>query len=112
MRRCYVQGRSQRAVPENAHGRFQPQFFFKSALSVSSTVCYHSITVLKLIFQILLAVVVFRLIGSLIGKARGGKRKASFSRAQQPDPVEDQEYDKLTPYEIEDAQYEEIPKQN
>jgi hypothetical protein len=71
--------------------------------------------VLKLIFQILLAVLVFRLIGSVVGKFRGGnKRKASFSRAQQPqpDPVEDQTYDNLTPYEIEDAQYEEIPKQN
>ncbi|MCK5619454.1 MAG: hypothetical protein KAJ17_08640, partial [Candidatus Krumholzibacteria bacterium] len=89
-------------------------FLSKSALSVSAAVCYLSSTVLKLIFQILLAVVVFRLIGSLIGKSRGGKRRASFSRAQQaqPDPVEDHEYDKLTPYEIEDAQYEEIPKQN
>jgi hypothetical protein len=67
--------------------------------------------VLKLILQVLLAILVFRLIGSLFGLFRGGgKRKTAFQRSGKSDEVEQPDYSEITPYDIEDADYEEIPK--
>jgi hypothetical protein len=67
---------------------------------------------LKIILQVLFLVLVFRLVGSLIGLFRGGsKRKTSFSPSESQDAVDKPDYSEITPYEIEDAEYEELPKQ-
>jgi hypothetical protein len=56
---------------------------------------------------------IFRLIGSVVGWFRGGeKRGRSFSRSPQPDSVDKPDYNELTPYDIEDADYEELPKKD
>ena len=68
---------------------------------------------IKIIFQVILAIFVFRLIGSLFGLFKGrGDRSAKVRSAPVPDSVKNNEYDALTPYEIEDAEYEELPKRD
>jgi hypothetical protein len=68
---------------------------------------------LKVILQVLLLVLVFRMVGSLIGFFRGGsKRKNAFSRSDTRDSVDKPDYSEITPYEIEDAEYEELPRQD
>jgi len=69
--------------------------------------------VLKLILQVLLAILVFRLIGSLFGMfRRGGKGREAFERGRESQAVDNPEYKDLTPYDIEDADYEDLPKQD
>lgn len=41
---------------------------------------------------------------------RGTRRRDSVENAQERDPVDRPDYSELTPYEIEDAEYEELPK--
>lgn len=68
---------------------------------------------IKVILQVLLAVLIFRLIGSLVGLFRsGGKKGKTFSRSPDREPMDSPNYDELTPYEIEDADYEELPKRD
>jgi hypothetical protein len=67
--------------------------------------------VFKVILQILLAVLIFRVLGSVVGFFRGdNKRKQTFSRPNHRDSMDPPNYEKLTPYPIEDADYEELPK--
>ncbi len=66
---------------------------------------------IRAIIQIILAIFVFRLVGSLVGLFK--KRSGSGSRVESADDqaeVKGDSYDKITPYEIEDAEYEELPK--
>jgi hypothetical protein len=68
--------------------------------------------VLKLIIQLLLAVLIFRLVGSVVGRIRGGqKRRAAFDRSPKSGAAETSDYKDLSPYEIEDAEYEDLPRQ-
>jgi hypothetical protein len=64
----------------------------------------------KLIIQILLAILLFRIIGSAVGWLRG-KSGAAFKEHPQNDPVDAPDYSEITPYDIEDAEFEELPKQ-
>ncbi len=67
---------------------------------------------LKFFFSIIMAILAFRLIGSFLGKIRGGGRKRpSVHGSPGPDAVDDTAYKDLTPYDIEDADYEDLPKQ-
>ena len=70
---------------------------------------------LGLILRVLLAILAFRIIG---GAVRSLQRRGSGSRKapdRQPeegaDRVRRSEYKDLTPYEIEDAEFEEFPRQ-
>jgi hypothetical protein len=66
---------------------------------------------IKIILQVILAIVVFRLIGSLFGLLRGrDNRSAKVGARPDPHSVKNDGYDDLTPYDIEDAEYEELPK--
>jgi hypothetical protein len=69
--------------------------------------------VLKLIVQVLLAIIVFRLLGSLVGmfRSRDGNR-AKFEGSRPNETVDHADYRELTPYEIEDAEYEDLPKRD
>ena len=68
---------------------------------------------LRFILTAILAFFAFRLIGSAFGLfGRGGQRRAAFDRSQSRDGVEKPDYKDLTPYDIEDAEYEELPKRD
>jgi hypothetical protein len=65
---------------------------------------------IKLFLQILLVFFVFRLVGSLLGLFRG--RSAKIGSKSDTPSRKDKAYNDLTPYEIEDAEYEELPKRD
>ncbi len=68
---------------------------------------------IKIILQAILAIVIFRLIGSVFGLFRGkGKKTSKVGSSPDRESVKTNEYDDLTPYEIEDAEYEDIPKRD
>jgi hypothetical protein len=66
---------------------------------------------IKVILQVILAIVLFRLIGSLVRLFRGRDNRSDKVGAR-PDPqsVDNGGYEELTPYDIEDADYEELPR--
>jgi hypothetical protein len=68
--------------------------------------------VLQLIFRLLLALVAFRLIGGFLGRLRKPKRsKPRGPKVTSRDPNREVDpYRDLTPYEIEDAEYEDLPR--
>jgi hypothetical protein len=67
---------------------------------------------LKFFFTLILAILAFRLFGSFFGKIRGGGRqRSSVDGSPGRDAVDDTAYKDLTPYDIEDADYEDLPKQ-
>jgi hypothetical protein len=68
--------------------------------------------VFQVILKILFVVLFMRLFMSLFNLFRGnGPQKRSFSTKTGQDRVKNPDYDHLSPYEIEDAEYEEIPKE-
>lgn len=66
------------------------------------------------IFRLLLAIIAFQLIGGLVRSVRRGKRKSRSRPRMDADRGDDRknvdQYRDLTPYEIEDAEFEELPK--
>ena len=67
---------------------------------------------LKFFGSIILAILAIRLLGSFFGMFRGGGRKrSSVDGSREPDSVDNAAYKDLTPYDIEDADYEDLPKQ-
>jgi hypothetical protein len=69
--------------------------------------------VLKFLFTAILAILTLRLFGSLAGLfGQGRKRRSTFDRSQAGTGVEKNDYRDLTPYEIEDAEYEDLPKRD
>jgi hypothetical protein len=69
--------------------------------------------VLRFIVTAILAFFIFRLIGSLFGLfGRGRSRRPEFDRSRSKGGVDRPDYKDLTPYDIEDAEYEELPKQD
>lgn len=68
---------------------------------------------LRLIIQVLLAVIVFRLVGSVVSMFRHrGRERGVFEGGGDPDRMDRPDYRELTPYEIEDAEYEDLPKRD
>lgn len=68
---------------------------------------------LKFFFSIILAILAFRLLGSFFGVFRdGGRKRSSVDGSSGRDAVDDTAYKDLTPYDIEDADYEDLPKQD
>jgi hypothetical protein len=68
---------------------------------------------IKIILQVVMAFIIFRLIGSVFGLFRGhGANTGNVGSSQGRESVHTREYDDLTPYEIEDAEYEELPKRD
>lgn len=68
---------------------------------------------LKLIVQVLLAILVFRLVGSLVAMFRKrGNERAAFEGSRAKESVDQADYKDLTPYDIEDAEFEELPKRD
>jgi hypothetical protein len=69
---------------------------------------------LGFIFRLLLAIIAFQIIGGLIRSVRRRGQQSKRREARGPDgsadPVQPDEYSDLTPYEIEDADFEELPK--
>lgn len=66
---------------------------------------------IKVILQLILAIVVFRLIGSVFGLFRGRDgRGGKVGARSEPQSVDNGGYEDLTPYDIEDADYEELPR--
>ena len=64
--------------------------------------------ILKVLFILLLV----RLFSSLFNVFRGvGGKKRSFSTKADQDRVKTPDYKDLSPYDIEDAEYEDIPKE-
>jgi hypothetical protein len=69
--------------------------------------------VLKLIVQIVLAILVFRLVGSVVTMFRNrGRRSRAFDPSDDRRGVDEPDYKDLTPYDIEDAEYEDLPKRD
>jgi hypothetical protein len=68
--------------------------------------------VIQFILKVLFVVLLVRLFSSLFGLFRGPRtRKRSFSPKSDQDRVKNPDYSNLSPYDIEDAEYEEIPKE-
>jgi hypothetical protein len=68
--------------------------------------------VFQILIKILFAVLVVRLLGSVFGLFRGNTPRKRPSRPSgDPTPKEKPKYKDLTPYEIEDAEFEDIPKE-
>jgi hypothetical protein len=68
---------------------------------------------INIILKAVLAIVVFRLIGSLFGLFKGqAKRTGKVGPSPDRDSVKKNDYDDLTPYDIEEAEYEELPKRD
>ena len=68
---------------------------------------------LKLIVQVLLAILVFRLLGSVVSKVRNrGQKRQAFDPTGDDSGVEQTNYKELTPYDIDDAEYEDLPKRD
>jgi hypothetical protein len=66
-----------------------------------------------LILRLLLALLAFQLIAGVVRRLRGGPvRRAKKTPKAPPNSPEGeaQDYKDLTPYEIEDAEYDEMPK--
>jgi len=63
------------------------------------------ITVLRFILQILATILVVRVLGSMSGLLGRGKRGDTPEDGREKEP----DYRDLTPYEIEEAEFEEIP---
>jgi hypothetical protein len=69
--------------------------------------------VLKLIVQVLLAFLVFRLLGSVVSKVRNrGQTRQAIDPTGDNKGVDQTDYKELTPYDIEDAEYEDLPKRD
>ena len=65
---------------------------------------------ISFILKVLAVVLVLRFFASIFGLLRGSSGKKQFSKGPQPqDRVKKPVYEDLTPYEIEDAEYEDIP---
>jgi hypothetical protein len=66
------------------------------------------------IFRLLLAIIAFQLIGGLVRAVRRGKHKSrsrpKMDTGRGDDRQKVDQYRDLTPYEIEDAEFEELPK--
>ena len=68
---------------------------------------------LKLIVQVLLAFLIFRLLRSVVSMFRGrGQKRPVFDRGEEKDGINQPDYKDLTPYDIEDAEYEDLPKRD
>jgi len=68
--------------------------------------------VIQFILKALLVVLALRFFASIFGLLRGSSGKKQFSQADKTqDRVKNPRYEDLTPYEIEDAEYEDIPNQ-
>ncbi len=63
---------------------------------------------LQAIFKILIAIIVVRLFAGLVRGLRQG-RKRRFARRSTKERVKKPDYRDLTPYDIEDAEFEELP---
>jgi len=86
---------------------------FSFVLSSMRRFCYVHGVVLKLIVQVLLAFLVFRLLGSVVSTFRNrGQKRQVFDRTGDNDGVKQTDYKELTPYDIEDAEYEDLPKRD
>ncbi len=86
--------------------RFEPcRAHHRITLHLPATLAIVPITVLQFILKILVTVFVVRLLGSMLGLFGGRKRgdTKGAGRVNKPD------YRNLTPYEIEEAEFEEIP---
>lgn len=65
---------------------------------------------IQFILKVLLAALVLRFLASVFGLLRGNGGKKQYSRRENSgDRVKKPAYEHLTPYEIEEADYEEIP---
>lgn len=67
------------------------------------------------IFRLLLAIIAFQLIGGLVRSVRRANRGSNGKPRQDADRGDDRKpqadrYRDLTPYDIEDAEFEELPK--
>ena len=68
---------------------------------------------LKFLFTALLVIFAARLLGSVVGLfGRGRQRRSAVDGSRTKDAVEQPDYKDLTPYDIEDAEYEDLPKRD
>jgi hypothetical protein len=60
-----------------------------------------------------MAILIFRLVGSVVSMFRNrGQGRRAFDPSDERQGVEDHDYKDLTPYDIEDAEYEDLPKRD
>ena len=101
-----------RALASGARGRrfesCRAYHFTKTKLSAGAAVYYFN-TVIQFILKVLLVVLALRVLASFFRPLRGDGGKKQFSgRDSDQDRVKKPAYEDLTPYEIEDAEYEDI----
>lgn len=69
---------------------------------------------LQFIFKLILAFLAFQVLGSFVRLFRGSpaKKPRNTTRKQRSERAKKPDYSDLTPYDIEDADYEELPRKD